>query len=205
MNNREATIISGNSISIPVTSDGKIEIETVDTGISIKATPHVIEKDTDKTKDIMLDITIESSSLGDSIGGNINKNTNKINTNVIMKNNQTLILGGLFQYTQSNTDGGVPLLKDIPLIGFLFSTKSKLLNKSELVFFITPQIITDDMIVSMQNSNKMHYLNSLDEQKEMFLKQQNVDKSQVKQKRIKIKKDKKSEHEEYINKMFGLN
>lgn len=164
LNNREATIISGKSISIPVTTDNKIELETVDTGISIKATPHIIEKDGDDSQDIMLDISIESSALGDTTGGAINKTTNKINTNVIMKTGQTLILGGLFQYTENKTKGGVPFFKDIPFLGVLFSTKSKLLNKSELVFFITPRIITGGGV----NMKVGHYQKSLEENRESF-------------------------------------
>jgi type IV pilus assembly protein PilQ len=158
LNNREATIVSGNSISISVSTSDKIGLETIDTGISIKATPHIIEKKDDNQKDIMLDISIESSSLGDTTGGQINKSTNKINTNVIMRNGQTLILGGLFQYTKTNTDNGVPGLKDMPFLGFLFSTKTKQLNKNELVFFITPKIITSKTV---NNKPQMHYQESL--------------------------------------------
>jgi type II secretory pathway component GspD/PulD (secretin) len=168
LNNAEATIHSGTSISIPVTKDGKTTLEKVDTGISIKSTPHIIEKDKDESKDIMLDISVESSSLGDSTGDKINKSTNNINTNVIMRDGQTLILGGLFQYTQSDTVSGVPVLKDIPILGFLFSTKSKILNKSELVFFITPKIITSDMVTNMQNNKVFHYKDSMEVQKKKF-------------------------------------
>jgi len=165
LNNREATIVSGNSISIPVSTSDKIGLETVETGISIKATPHIIEKKGDSQKDIMLDISIESSSLGDTSQGQINKSTNKINTNVIMRNGQTLILGGLFQYTKKNTDIGVPGLKDIPFLGFLFSTKTKQLNKNELVFFITPRIVTSGTI---KNKFKTHYQKSLIKSKNEF-------------------------------------
>jgi len=189
LNNREATIVSGNSISIPVATGDKIGLETVDTGISIKSTPHIIEKDGDDVRDIMLDISIESSALGDTTGGQINKATNKINTNVIMRDGQTLILGGLFQYTQNDSEGGVPFLKDIPLIGFFFSTKSKLLNKNELVFFITPKIITTDIINNMANSPQMHYKRGLEKNKKQFLKQIN-------------KQD--ESHDQRINKMFGI-
>jgi type II secretory pathway component GspD/PulD (secretin) len=178
LNNREATIVSGKSISIPVTTDNKIELETVNTGISIKATPHIIEKKDDKQKDIMMDISIESSDLGDTTGGQINKTTNKINTNVIMKVGQTLILGGLFQYTQNDTKGGVPFFKDIPFLGFLFSTKNELLNKNELVFFITPRIITSNIINSSKyGRNEKHYQKSLEKGKEDFYEQMRVKES----------------------------
>jgi len=207
LNNREATIISGNSINIPVATNDKIGVEKVQTGISIKATPHIIEKGENVKEDIMLDITIESSSLGDSIGGNINTNTNKINTNVIMVNGQTLILGGLFQYTQTNTDGGIPLLKDIPMLGFLFSTTSKLLNKNELVFFITPRIITSDMVTNMQSSKQMHYQDTLQEGKKEYLNQVAPKKDDKLKNSQSVEKRTTQEisHKQYVNNIFGIN
>jgi type II secretory pathway component GspD/PulD (secretin) len=175
LNNREATIHSGNTISIPVTEDAKTTLETVDSGVSIKAVPHIIEVKDDKDKDIMLDISIESSSLGDTTGDKINKTTNNINSSVIMKDGQTLILGGLFQYTKSDSKGGVPILKDIPILGFFFSTENELLNKSELVFFITPNIVTSQRITQMQKANSTYYTNDLVNQKKIFAKKHNED------------------------------
>jgi len=200
LNNREATIVSGNSISIPVSTSDKISLETVETGISIKATPHIIEKKDDNQKDIMLDISIESSSLGDTTGGQINKSTNKINTNVIMKNGQTLILGGLFQYTKKDTDGGVPTLKDMPFFGFLFSTKTKLLNKSELVFFITPKIITSKMFNLIGDAKQSHYQKSLTKNRKEF----NDHFTKQKEKVLTQKNDHKELHKKRLKEMFGI-
>ena len=208
LNNTEATIISGKSISVPVTAGDKIDLKTVNTGISIKSTPHIIEKDNDKIKDIKLDITIESSSLGDTTGGKINKNTNKINTNVIMRDGQTLILGGLFQYTQSKTSGGVPFLKDIPFLGYLFSTKTKVLSKSELVFFITPRIINQDENYNNKNKRQMKYNEILIEQRENFLIDDNKTKK-IKTIKNETKIEEKidnvqEEHQNRVNEMFGI-
>lgn len=175
LDNRQATIHSGNTISIPVTTNDKIALESVDAGVSIKAIPHIIKKQNDNDKDIMLDISIESSSLGDTTGNQINKTTNNLNSSVIMKDGETLILGGLFQYTKSDSKGGVPLLKDIPFVGFLFSTKNKLLNKSELVFFITPRVLTSDKIKNMKKANKKYYGDDLVNQKEIFEEKQTKD------------------------------
>jgi type II secretory pathway component GspD/PulD (secretin) len=175
LDNREATIHSGNTISFPIATDGEIGLETVDAGIAIRTTPHIIEVKGNVDKDIMLDINIESSSLGDTTGSQVNKTTNNINSSVIMKNGQTLILGGLFQYTKSNNDGGVPLLKDIPILGFFFSTENELLNKSELVFFITPKIITQQRLSQMQKANSTYYTKDLVNQKKIFAKKQNED------------------------------
>jgi len=52
-------------------------------------------------------------------------------------------LGGIFQETQSDETDKVPLLGDIPLLGYLFKTRSRTDNKTELLIFITPKILTD--------------------------------------------------------------
>jgi type IV pilus assembly protein PilQ len=168
LNNREATIVSGNSISIPTATSDKMGLETIDTGISIKATPHLIERKDDNEKQILLDITIENSALGTVTREQIETSKNKINSNVIIKDGQTLILGGLFQYTKSDSHGGVPVLKDIPILGLLFSTKNESLNKNELLFFITPRVVTSDAIDSMQNGKYQHYQSNLAENKNKF-------------------------------------
>lgn len=186
LNNREATIVSGNSISIPTATSDKMGLETIDTGISIKATPHIISKKDDiEAKQILLDIAIESSSLGTVSREKIETSKNKINSNVLIKNGQTLILGGLFQYTKSNTNGGIPVLKDIPILGFMFSTTNENLNKHELLFFITPKIITSDMVDADRNQYS-HYQNNLSVNKDKLNK--DLEK-QDKKEEIKLEKE----------------
>jgi type II secretory pathway component GspD/PulD (secretin) len=205
LNNKEATIVSGKSITISVSNSDTSGFKTVNSGISIKSTPHIIEKDNDEERDIKLDISIESSSLGDTTGGLINKDTNKINTNIIMKEGQTLILGGLFQYTENTSDGGVPFLKDIPILGYFFSTKTKVLNKSELVFFITPRIIDSTMVYKKQSKRIMNYNNKLINERENFLKDKIIPKEK-KIKKIKTKEDitTEEEHKKIVNELFGI-
>ena len=66
---------------------------------------------------------------------------NKLSTVVRLRDGQTLILGGLITSKDSFTTNGVPVLKEIPLIKYLFSSKSKISNRRELVFVVTPHII----------------------------------------------------------------
>lgn len=65
-----------------------------------------------------------------------------IKTNVLVKNGQLVIIGGLIQNTVNKTVTGVPLLSDIPLLGYLFSDKSTQINRDNLVILISPRIIT---------------------------------------------------------------
>src|SRR5262249_2417193 len=62
-------------------------------------------------------------------------------TSVVLLNNQTLVLGGLIQDTVTNNDQGIPYMKSIPILGYLFGFKEKKLAKTELLLLITPRVI----------------------------------------------------------------
>ncbi|MBM4062964.1 MAG: type II and III secretion system protein, partial [Planctomycetes bacterium] len=68
----------------------------------------------------------------------------QIKTQVTMPSNATMVLGGVIEDSESYTDGGVPLLKDIPLLGFFFRKSEATSNKTNLYFFVTPSILDED-------------------------------------------------------------
>jgi type IV pilus secretin PilQ/predicted competence protein len=190
LNNREATIISGDSVSIPTATADKMSLETIETGISIRVKPHVVSADDedDQNSEILLDISIEKSSLGLVSREKIETSQSTVNSSVLIRNGRTLILGGLFQYTKSGSEGGVPLLKDIPLLGLLFQTKNKTLHKNELLFFITPRIVSKEIMDNMQNNNHMSYKKNLKFHKEVLSNQLGrEDKMQTKPSRSNLK------------------
>lgn len=69
--------------------------------------------------------------------------TRTTNTNVVVKDKQTLVIGGLMSTTKSSTNSGIPILKDIPIFGHLFKSWSTRTRKNELMIFITPHVITN--------------------------------------------------------------
>ena len=69
-------------------------------------------------------------------------NTREVNTEVVLKDNQVLVMGGLMRTDKSQTEVGVPGLMDIPYLGKLFSSESTTIKKTELMIFITPHIIS---------------------------------------------------------------
>lgn len=69
--------------------------------------------------------------------------TNKLKTNVLVNDGETVVLGGLFEETRTNDSSKVPLLGDIPVVGHLFKSKSRILKREELLIFVTPTIIND--------------------------------------------------------------
>lgn len=75
-------------------------------------------------------------------------NTREAKTKILVKNGQTAVIGGIYQSDVTESEAGVPLLKDIPVLGWLFKSKSLDKLKNELLIFLTPKILnTEDMAV----------------------------------------------------------
>jgi general secretion pathway protein D len=83
-------------------------------------------------------------------------NTREVNTEVVLKDNQVLVMGGLMRTDKSQTEIGIPGLMDIPYLGKLFSSESTTIKKTELMIFITPHIIStvDDSNIATREIRK---------------------------------------------------
>jgi len=118
-----------------------IKSEYKKTGISMKVTP-IINPD----GRILLKIkpTVSQASTNKTvIGGAPGIDTREADTNVILRNGETIVIGGLIQDTQSDVVFKIPLLGDIPLVGWLFRKKSVVRSRMELLIFVTPRIMED--------------------------------------------------------------
>ena len=74
-----------------------------------------------------------------------NKTGNEIQTNVLVDNGATIVIGGVYEYNKSETISGIPYLKDIPLLGWLFRNQYQpQTSKREVIIFITPRIINQE-------------------------------------------------------------
>lgn len=79
-------------------------------------------------------------------GGSVPQiDTREINTSVLVDNGQTVVLGGIYEITKSNTISKVPGLGDIPVLGVLFRSTSRTNDKAELLIFVTPRILSDTL------------------------------------------------------------
>jgi len=139
MDNREASILVGKEIPLIVADEaGNPITELTKIGIMLKVTPHV---NSDKT--ITLDMHPEVSELqGESTAqGGVIISTSEADTRVVVNNGNTAVIGGLIKNVQTSERRGVPVLKDIPFLGRLFSSNSKADKKQELVIFVTPTIV----------------------------------------------------------------
>lgn len=115
-------------------------IERKDIGINLKIKPQISEGDY-----IRMDINQEISAVKDSKGEASDLVTTKrsAKTSIVVKDKETVVIGGLIQDSEEDTVSKVPFLGDIPLMGWLFKTKSKIRKKTNLMILLTPHIVKD--------------------------------------------------------------
>jgi general secretion pathway protein D len=113
-------------------------VEYRDAGVVLTVTPRIGERGT-----VALDVKQEVNSVGSAVPPTNSPSFVKreAETSVVLLNNQTLVLGGLIQDRVTLDDRGIPWLKNIPILGYLFGFKEKLIEKTELLLLITPRVI----------------------------------------------------------------
>jgi type IV pilus assembly protein PilQ len=143
-NGREAIIEQG--VEIPYqesSSSGATTTQFKKAVLSLKVTPQITPDDR-----VILDLTVTKDSVGQLVpsatGGFVPSiDTRNIQTQVLVKDGQTVVLGGIMETEHRDSVKKVPLLGDVPLLGNLFKSKSKINNRDELLIFITPKILRE--------------------------------------------------------------
>ncbi|HXC17028.1 MAG TPA: type IV pilus secretin PilQ [Holophagaceae bacterium] len=141
-NNRKATILSGQKIPYPTqqggAAGGAITVAFIDANLQLDVTPQITNEGT-----ILLELKIQKAEADFSrtVNGTPTILNKSIETQVLVRDGGTAVLGGV--YVTNNTKGtaGVPFLMNIPIIGALFRTKSNAESTQELLIFITPRIL----------------------------------------------------------------
>ncbi len=139
VNNREARILVGKKIPLIVLDEaGNAVTQLTTIGIALRVTPHINDNNR-----ITLDLHPEVSDLASqaTVQGGVIINTSEADTRVMVDNGQTAVIGGLIRSNTTSVNRGVPILKDIPLLGGLFRGTSEIKEKRELLIFVTPRII----------------------------------------------------------------
>jgi general secretion pathway protein D len=159
--NKEAEIFVGENVPFlagtNLTSTGLSQqsIERKDTGIILKIKPQISEGEY-----IKLDIYQEISAVkdfGTATNPSLGSTKRSAKTSVVVKNTDTVIIGGLIQDRDQVTESKIPLLGDIPFLGWLFKTKNTTREKTNLLIMLTPRIIRDardmaDVSVNQKNN-----------------------------------------------------
>ncbi len=138
VNNREASILVGQEIPLIVQDEAfNTVIQLKKIGIKLTVRPHI-----NADKQIELDVHPEVSDLAaqSTVQGGIIINTSEADTRILVNNGETAVIGGLIRENEGLRVRGIPILKDIPGLGWLFRSESKIKQRRELLIFITPRI-----------------------------------------------------------------
>lgn len=149
LDNQEAKIVVGQNVpfitGVSQTAGGNVQatIERKDVGIQLKITPHTTESDL-----VKLDIYQEISSVSGSVLVGTDQQvpiTDKrsAETSVVVRDMETVVIGGLIKDDITASESKVPILGDIPILGYLFKYQKKQKVKTNLLIFLTPHIIRD--------------------------------------------------------------
>ena len=138
---QKATLINGQAIPYQSSSGtaGATTTSFVNAALTLDVTPQIQQDGR-----IQLDLMVANDEPNTTFNPpGINKRS--ITTKVIVENGGTVVIGGMFKQDETNSEDRVPFLGDLPYFGFLFKTKSITKSRSELMVFITPRIVNEDL------------------------------------------------------------
>jgi len=153
VDNEEAEIVVGEKVPFPqasqfnsLTNQPMVTYTREDVAITLKLTPRV-----NSSNYVTLDVTVEVAEVKEDQGsvdpllsGGPTTTNRKVDTMALVKDNQTVVLGGLMSTTDTEVETKVPILGDIPILGGLFRGKKKTARKRNLLIFLTPHIVEDE-------------------------------------------------------------
>jgi type IV pilus assembly protein PilQ len=129
------------------TSSGATAIQFKEAVLSLSVTPQI-------TPDgrVIMDLAVHDDNVGANVstgfGGSVPSiDTREVDTQVLVDNGQTVVLGGVYQQTTNHNVSKIPLLGDIPVLGYLFRNNQVVNNKTELLVFITPKVLSEGLKV----------------------------------------------------------
>ncbi|EAZ99381.1 type IV pilus secretin PilQ [Marinobacter sp. ELB17] len=137
-----ASIKSGQEIPFQeASSSGATSTSFKEAVLSLEVTPQITPDDK-----IIMDLEVTQDSRGEDTPNGPAINTNSVTTQVLVANGETIVLGGIFESTNTETTTKTPFLGDIPYLGRLFKRTQTTELRSELLIFITPKIIKNDLV-----------------------------------------------------------
>jgi type IV pilus assembly protein PilQ len=143
LDKREAKISQGESIPFQTTSLQGTQTTFVDANLELNVTPQITSRDPkEESKRILLRVRATRNAVGarsNPAGPSIDRR--EANTQVLVRDGETMVIGGVFVDTQNNNVQGVPYFSRIPVLGWLFKNKSESVSKQELLIFLTPSIV----------------------------------------------------------------
>jgi len=137
----EATIEAGTEVPYQqASSSGATNVAFKKATLSLKVKPQITPDN-----NVIMDIKVNKDSVGTLYAGVPSIDTNQVSTQVLVENGGTVVIGGVYLQVESTGEDKVPFFGDLPIVGHLFKSSSRLENKSELLVFITPKIMSETM------------------------------------------------------------
>ena len=139
----EALIEQGDRVPFQqATSSGATSIRFVNATLSLKVKPLITYDNK-----IDMELSVNQDKIGESISQFLPPpiNTKQITTKVLVDNGGTVVIGGIFERTENEARNRIPLLGDIPILGHLFRNSARIDDKRELMVFVTPRILSEDL------------------------------------------------------------
>jgi type IV pilus assembly protein PilQ len=141
LNNKEANISIGEQRAITsATAEGTGITQMVSVATQLTVTPYVAGEGK-----IRLTLSASKEDFGPLVDGNVSMLQKNAKTDVLVNNGETVVIAGLTSNNKTNTSTGIPFLKDIPILGYLFKRSDKSDVKTDLVIFVTPHIIHSEI------------------------------------------------------------
>ncbi len=143
LDNKEAKIEQGESIPFETTSASGTATTFIDANLSLTVTPHITPDGS-----VLMQIKASRNSIGSfrTASGEPSINKKEASTEVLVRDGETTVIGGIVVSDSTHTDRGIPLLQHIPVFGWLFKNKSVSDTQTELLIFLTPTIMKEQVI-----------------------------------------------------------
>lgn len=143
-NQKEAVIKSGQEVPYQeATSSGATSVSFKEAVLSLKVTPQITPDDR-----VIMDLAVNRDAVGQVFNGVPSIDTNEVETQVLVENGETVVLGGIYESTNRDDTTSVPFFGELPYLGRLFKRTEVEQSKQELLIFVTPKILKEDLTVS---------------------------------------------------------
>jgi type IV pilus assembly protein PilQ len=140
-NQQKAVIAQGTKIPyLEASSSGAATVSFVDAVLSLEVTPQITPDDK-----IIMDLAVKKDRVGAILQGVPSIETQNVTTQVLVSNGETAVLGGIYEQLERNDVDKVPFFGDLPIMGNLFKRRVVQSDKTELLIFVTPKIMSEDL------------------------------------------------------------
>ncbi|MBI3558144.1 MAG: type II and III secretion system protein [Deltaproteobacteria bacterium] len=136
-NKETASISSGQTIFVGGVGGAQ---NAINANLNLAVTPQVTN---DGAILLKISFTNDVPEANPAIAGSVTIDSKSITTSVVVDSGGTIVIGGVYSSNSTNTEAGIPILRNLPIIGPFFGSKTKSLKKDELFIFITPRVLND--------------------------------------------------------------